>query len=65
MPHEISEATQIRVLINGELASCPDQITETGGDWTKPTHDRYLPFENNDSNILHFDRYFDHKFPDS
>lgn len=65
MPHKISEAMQIRALINGEPASCTDQITEPGGDCTKPTHDCCLPFENNDSNILHFDRYFDQKFPDS
>lgn len=42
-----------------------DQITVTGGQCTKPMNDCYLPFENNDSNILHFDRYFDQKFPTS
>lgn len=42
-----------------------DQFTVTGGQCTKPMNDCYLPFENNDSNILHFDRYFDQKFPTS
>ena len=42
-----------------------DQITVTGGQCTKPMNDCYLPFENNESNILHFDSYFDQKFPNS
>lgn len=46
-------------------ATATDQITVTGGKCTKPMNDCYLPFENNDSNILHFDSFFDQKFPNS
>lgn len=63
MPHKITSAIEIRAF-NQWQTSFTEGIRSQWleGKCAKPMYDCYLPLQNNDSHILHFDRYFDQKF---